>query len=576
MNNSHYIGWVSKGFYETYRNHYEAIKSFLLDEANIELNIISDSVLSSVARTTILSPDSDTLLVIFTDTEKMEGRQIYGNSLYKSNIFFSVPSNEIDGIPALVKIIHGLVNHDRVNVEDIESLFEVHTLKSVKAHEQEIEKELERYQRAFEAYQGIEPKGSRAGSSDSSPNGGASGTGFQAFNEQQAQINELQEKNEELLKQLDDRNIELQDVQNQLTSAKHVISRGARLIEEYQTIKKQNEQYGDAANEFAFMLDNANQKAETLSSVNKTLTDQLTKAEEERDRLSRTLEEYRSAAYLPVGDLGAHLPRVVSKNLGKIPFPNITFFGVGDSGSIEMGYKSLQTDVLGYTEATKTYELDAPLLVDLSRVSNAAYRFNCRPSKGSANWLTSHGAAPLREVDDLAIPQGRVESGLSVYAPTTENGGMLQEFEMFNIDWLQKFTFLNHQVENGTYGRVVVFLGDLTSPFGASMLRDLIDMGNYPRIYISGSQISLNSMEKLTRKIVADSSIEPVNSWPNYFTEKDILNNYDAFDTGIAQLDIEEIVADTYMGRKVKSIFPARNYLNRYYAINYIQVPNVH
>jgi len=401
-------------------------------------------------------------------------------------------------------------------------------------------------------------------------------TGFKAFNEQQAQINELQEKNEELLKQLDDRNIELQDVQNQLTSAKHVISRGARLIEEYQTIKKQNEQYGDAANEFAFMLDNANQKAETLSSVNKTLTDQLTKAEEERDRLSRTLEEYRSAAYLPVGDLGAHLPRVVSKNLGKIPFPNITFFGVGDSGSIEMGYKSLQTDVLGYTEATKTYELDAPLLVDLSRVSNAAYRFNCRPSKGSANWLTSHGAAPLREVDDLAIPQGRVESGLSVYAPTTENGGMLQEFEMFNIDWLQKFTFLNHQVENGTYGRVVVFLGDLTSPFGASMLRDLIDMGNYPRIYISGSQISLNSMEKLTRKIVADSSIEPVNSWPNYFTEKDILNNYDAFDTGIAQLDIEEIVADTYMGRKVKSIFPARNYLNRYYAINYIQVPNVH
>ena len=122
-----------------------------------------------------------------------------------------------------MKIIHGLVNSARVNVEDIESLFEVHTLKSVKAHEQEIEKELERYQRAFEAYQGIEPKGSRAGSSDSSPNGGASGTGFKAFNEQQAQINELQEKNEELLKQLDDRNIELQDVQNQLTSAKHVM-----------------------------------------------------------------------------------------------------------------------------------------------------------------------------------------------------------------------------------------------------------------------------------------------------------------------------------------------------------------
>lgn len=576
MNNSHYIGWVSKGFYESYRNHYEAIRSFLLDEAGIELNIIDDSVLSSVARTTILSLDSDTVLVVFTDAEKADGRQIYGNSLYKSQIFYSVPSNESDGIPALVKIIHGLVNSARVNVEDIESLFEVHTLKSVKAHEQEIAVELERYQRAFEAYQGIEPKGSRAGSSDSSPNGSASGTGFKAFNEQQAQINELQEKNEELLKQLDDRNIELQDVQNQLTSAKHVISRGARLIEEYQTIKKQNEQYVDAASEVALMIDDANQKAETLSSVNKTLTEQLAKAEEDRDRLSRMLEEYRSAAYLPVGDLGAPLPRVVSKNLGKIPFPNITFFGVGDSGSMEMGYKVLQTDVLGYTEATKTYELDAPLLVDLSRVSNAAYRFNCRPSKGSASWLTSHGSASLYEVDYLAIPQGRVESGLSVYAPATENGGMLQEFEMFNIDWLQKFTFLNHQVENGTYGRVVVFLGDLTSPFGASMLRDLIDMGNYPRIYISGSQISLNSMEKLTRKIVADSSIEPVNSWPNYFTEKDILNNYDAFDTGIAQLDIEEIVADTYMGRKVKSIFPARNYLNRYYAINYIQVPNVH
>ena len=576
MNNSHYIGWVSKGFYESYRNHYEAIRTFLLDEASIELNIIDDSVLSSVARTTILSLDSDTVLVVFTDAEKADGRQIYGNSLYKSQIFYSVPSNESDGVPALVKIIHGLVNSARVNVEDIENLFEVHTLKSVKAHEQEIAVELERYQRAFEAYQGIEPKGSRAGSSDSSPNGGASGTGFKAFNEQQAQINELQEKNEELLKQLDDRNIELQDVQNQLTSAKHVISRGARLIEEYQTIKKQNEQYVDAASEVALMIDDANQKAETLSSVNKTLTEQLAKAEEDRDRLSRMLEEYRSAAYLPVGDLGAPLPRVVSKNLGKIPFPNITFFGVGDSGSMEMGYKVLQTDVLGYTEATKTYELDAPLLVDLSRVSNAAYRFNCRPSKGSASWLTSHGSAPLREVDDLAIPQGRVESGLSVYAPATENGGMLQEFEMFNIDWLQKFTFLNHQVENGTYGRVVVFLGDLTSPFGASMLRDLIDMGNYPRIYISGSQISLNSLEKLTRKIVADSSIEPVNSWPNYFTEKDLLNNYDAFATGIAQLDIEEIVADTYMGRKVKSIFPARNYLNRYYAINYIQVPNVH
>ena len=354
-----------------------------------------------------------------------------------------------------------------------------------------------------------------------------------------------------------------------------MINQGALLLNEYEQLKKQNEQYGDAANEVALMLDNANQKAETLSSVNKTLTDQLTKAEEERDRLSRTLEEYRSAAYLPVGDLGAPLPRVVSKNLGKIPFPNITFFGVGDSGSMEMGYKVLQTDVLGYAEATKTYELDAPLLVDLSRVSNAAYRFNCRPSKGSASWLTSHRAASLCEVDGLAIPQGRIESGLSVYA-ATENGGMLQEFEMFNIDWLQKFTFLNHQVENGTYGRVVVFLGDLTSPFGASMLRDLIDMGNYPRIYISGSQISLNSMEKLTRKIVADSSIDPVNSWPNYFTEKDLLNNYDAFDTGIAQLDIEEIVADTYMGRKVKSIFPARNYLNRYYAINYIQVPSVH
>ena len=101
-------------------------------------------------------------------------------------------------------------------------------------------------------------------------------------------------------------------------------------------------------------------------------------------------------------------------------------------------------------------------------------------------------------------------------------------------------------------------------------------MGNYPRIYISGSQISLNSLEKLTRKIVADSSIDPVNSWPSYFTEKDLLNNYDAFDTGIAQLDIEDIVADTYMGRKVKSIFPARNYLNRYYAINYIQAPTIH
>lgn len=576
MNNSHYIGWVSKGFYESYRNHYEAIKTFLLNEASIELNIIDDSVLSSVARTTILSLDSDTVLVVFTDAEKADGRQIYGNSLYKSQIFYSVPSNESDGVPALVKIIHGLVNSTRVNEEDIENLFEVHTLKSVKAHEQEIAEELERYQRAFEAYQGIEPKGPRAGSSDSSPNGGASGGSFKAFNEQQAQINELQEKNEELLKQLDDRNIELQDVQNQLTSAKHVISRGARLIEEYQTIKKQNEQYVDAASEVALMIDDANQKAETLSSVNKTLTEQLTKAEEERDRLSRTLEEYRSAAYLPVGDLGAPLPRVVSKNLGKIPFPNITFFGVGDSGSMEMGYKVLQTDVLGYAEATKTYELDAPLLVDLSRVSNAAYRFNCRPSKGSASWLTSHGAAPLREVDDLAIPQGRVESGLSVYAPATENGGMLQEFEMFNIDWLQKFTFLNHQVENGTYGRVVVFLGDLTSPFGASMLRDLIDMGNYPRIYISGSQISLNSLEKLTRKIVADSSIDPVNSWPSYFTEKDLLNNYDAFDTGIAQLDIEDIVADTYMGRKVKSIFPARNYLNRYYAINYIQAPTIH
>ena len=576
MNNSHYIGWVSKGFYESYRNHYEAIRAFLLNEASIELNIIDDSVLSSVARTTILSLDSETVLVVFTDAEKADGRQIYGNSLYKSQIFYSVPSNESDGIPALVKIIHGLVNSARVNMEDIENLFEVHTLKSVKAHEQEIAKELERYQRAFEAYQGIEPKGSRAGSSASSPNGGASGGSFKAFNEQQSQINELQEKNEELLKQLDVRNIELQDVQNQLTSAKHVISRGARLIEEYQTIKKQNEQYVDAASEVALMIDDANQKAETLSSVNKTLTEQLTKAEEERDRLSRTLEEYRSAAYLPVGDLGAPLPRVVSKNLGKIPFPNITFFGVGDSSSIEMGYKVLQTDVLGYVEATKTYELDAPLLIDLSRVSNAAYRFNCRPSKGSASWLTSHGAAPLPEVDDLAIPQGRVESGLSVYVPATENGGMLQEFEMFNIDWLQKFTFLNHQVENGTYGRVVVFLGDLTSPFGASMLRDLIDMGNYPRIYISGSQISLNSMEKLTRKIVADSSIDPVNSWPSYFTEKDILNNYDAFGTGIAQLDIEQVVADTYMGRKVKSIFPARNYLNRYYAINYIEAPTIH
>lgn len=575
MNNSHYIGWVSKGFYESYRNHYEAIRSFLLDEASIELNIIDDSVLSSVARTTILSLDSDTVLVVFTDAEKADGRQIYGNSLYKSQIFYSVPVSESDGIPALVKIIHGLVGRG-VNEEDIENLFEVHTLKSVNAHEQKIAKKLESYHKVLEAYQRIESKGSRAGSSDSSPNGGASGGIFKAFNEQQSQINELQEKNEELLKQLDARNIELQDAQNQLTSAKHVINQGALLLNEYEQLKKQNEQYGDAANEVALMLDNANQKAETLSSVNKTLTDQLTKAEEERDRLSRTLEEYRSAAYLPVGDLGAPLPRVVSKNLGKIPFPNITFFGVGDSGSMEMGYKVLQTDVLGYAEATKTYELDAPLLVDLSRVSNAAYRFNCRPSKGSASWLTSHRAASLCEVDGLAIPQGRIESGLSVYAPATENGGMLQEFEMFNIDWLQKFTFLNHQVENGTYGRVVVFLGDLTSPFGASMLRDLIDMGNYPRIYISGSQISLNSMEKLTRKIVADSSIDPVNSWPNYFTEKDLLNNYDAFDTGIAQLDIEEIVADTYMGRKVKSIFPARNYLNRYYAINYIQVPSVH
>mgnify|MGYP001744079244 CR=1 FL=1 len=575
MNNSHYIGWVSKGFYESYRNHYEAIRSFLLDEASIELNIIDDSVLSSVARTTILSLDSDTVLVVFTDAEKADGRQIYGNSLYKSQIFYSVPVSESDGIPALVKIIHGLVGRG-VNEEDIENLFEVHTLKSVNAHEQKIAKKLESYHKVLEAYQRIESKGSRAGSSDSSPNGGASGGIFKAFNEQQSQINELQEKNEELLKQLDARNIELQDAQNQLTSAKHVINQGALLLNEYEQLKKQNEQYGDAANEVALMLDNANQKAETLSSVNKTLTDQLTKAEEERDRLSRTLEEYRSAAYLPVGDLGAPLPRVVSKNLGKIPFPNITFFGVGDSGSMEMGYKVLQTDVLGYAEATKTYELDAPLLVDLSRVSNAAYRFNCRPSKGSASWLTSHRAASLCEVDGLAIPQGRIESGLSVYAPATENGGMLQEFEMFNIDWLQKFTFLNHQVENGTYGRVVVFLGDLTSPFGASMLRDLIDMGNYPRIYISGSQISLNSMEKLTRKIVADSSIDPVNSWPSYFTEKDILNNYDAFDTGIAQLDIEEIVADTYMGRKVKSIFPARNYLNRYYAINYIQVPSVH
>lgn len=576
MNNSHYIGWVSKGFYESYRNHYEAIKTFLLDEANIELNIINDSVLSSVARTTILSLDSDTVLVVFTDTEKAEGRQIYGNSLYKSQIFYSVPPNENDGIPALVKIIHGLVNSALVNEEDIENLFEVHTIKSVNAHEQKIAKKLEAYHKVLEAYQVIESKGSRAGVSDSSPNGGANGGGFKAFNEQQSRINELQEKNEELFTQIDSLKSELQDAQNQLTSAKHVINQGASLLNEYEQIKKQNEQYEDAANEVARMIDDANQKAETLSSVNKTLTEQLTKAEEERDRLSRTLEEYRSAAYLPVGDLGAPLPRVVSNNLGKIPFPNITFFGVGDSGSMEMGYKVLQTDVLGYAEATKTYELDAPLLVDLSRVSNAAYRFNCRPSKGSASWLTSHGAAPLREVDDLAIPQGRVESGLSVYAPATENGGMLQEFEMFNIDWLQKFTFLNHQVENGTYGRVVVFLGDLTSPFGASMLRDLIDMGNYPRIYISGSQISLNSMEKLTRKIVADSSIDPVNSWPNYFTEKDLLNNYDAFDTGIAQLDIEEIVADTYMGRKVKSIFPARNYLNRYYAINYIQVPNVH
>lgn len=575
MNNSHYIGWVSKGFYESYRNHYEAIKTFLLNEASIELNIIDDSVLSSVARTTILSLDSDTVLVVFTDEEKADGRQIYGNSLYKSQIFYSVPSSESDGVPALVKIIHGLVGRG-VNEEDIENLFEVHTLKSVNAHEQKIAKKLESYHKVLEAYQRIESKGSRAGSSDSSPNGGASGGGFQAFNEQQSRINELQEKNEELLKQIDSLKSELQDAQNQLTSAKHVINQGALLLNEYEQIKKQNEQYVDAANEVALMIDDANQKAETLSSVNKTLTEQLTKAEEERDRLSRTLEEYRSAAYLPVGDLGAPLPRVVSKNLGKIPFPNITFFGVGDSSSIEMGYKVLQTDVLGYVEATKTYELDAPLLIDLSRVSNAAYRFSCRPSKGFASWLTSHGAAPLREVDDLAIPQGRVESGLSVYAPATENGGMLQEFEMFNIDWLQKFTFLNHQVENGTYGRVVVFLGDLTSPFGASMLRDLIDMGNYPRIYISGSQISLNSMEKLTRKIVADSSIEPVNSWPNYFTEKDLLNNYDAFDTGIAQLDIEEIVADTYMGRKVKSIFPARNYLNRYYAINYIQVPTVH
>ena len=58
MNNSHYIGWVSKGFYESYRNHYEAIRAFLLNEASIELNIIDDSVLSSVARTTILSLDS--------------------------------------------------------------------------------------------------------------------------------------------------------------------------------------------------------------------------------------------------------------------------------------------------------------------------------------------------------------------------------------------------------------------------------------------------------------------------------------------------------------------------------------
>lgn len=576
MNNSHYIGWVSKGFYESYRNHYEAIKTFLLNEASIELNIIDDSVLSSVARTTILSLDSDTVLVVFTDAEKADGRQIYGNSLYKSQIFYSVPSNESDGVPALVKIIHGLVNSARVNVEDIESLFEVHTLKSVNAHEQKIAEELEAYHKVLEAYKGIESKGSRADSSVSSPNGGASGGGFKAFNEQQSRINELQEKNEELFKQIDSLKSELQDAQNQLISAKHVINQGSRLLNDYEQIKKQNEQYVDAANEVALMIDDANQKAETLSSVNKTLTEQLTKSEEERNRLSSMLEEYRSAAYLPVGDLGAPLPRVVSKNLGKIPFPNITFFGVGDSGSMEMGYKVLQTDVLGYTEATKTYELDAPLLVDLSRVSNAAYRFNCRPSKGSASWLTSHGAAPLREVDDLAIPQGRVESGLSVYAPATENGGMLQEFEMFNIDWLQKFTFLNHQVENGTYGRVVVFLGDLTSPFGASMLRDLIDMGNYPRIYISGSQISLSSMEKLTRKIVADSSIEPVNAWPNYFTEKDLLNNYDAFDTGIAQLDIEQVVADTYMGRKVKSIFPARNYLNRYYAINYIEAPTIH
>lgn len=575
MNNSHYIGWVSKGFYETYRNHYEAIKNFLLDKAKIELNIISENVLSFVARTTILSPDPDTVLVVFTDTEKTEGHKIYNNSLYKSKIFHSVPSNEDEGVPVLVKIIHKLVDSN-VDVEEVKNLFEVHTLKSVNAHEQKIAEELETYRRALEAYQGIEPKKFRAGSSDNISHGGASSDGFQAFNEQQAQINDLQEKNEELLKQLDDRNIELQDAQNQLTSAKHVINRGARLIEEYQQLKEQNAQYANAAHEVSLMIDDANQKAEAQLSINKTLTEQLAKAEEERDRLSRTVEEYRSAAYLPVGDLEAPLSRVISKNLGKISFPNITFFGVGDSGSVEMGYKSLQTDVLGYSEATKTYDLNAPLLIDLSRVSNTAYRFNCRPPKGSSSWLTNHGAAPLRKVDDLAIPQGRVESGLSVYAPTTENGCMLQEFEMFNIDWLQKFTFLNHQVENGTYGRVVVFLGDLTSPFGASMLRDLIDMGNYPRIYISGSQISLNSMEKLTRKIVADSSIEPVNSWPTYFTEKDLLNNYDTFDTGIAQLDIEEIVADTYMGRKVKSIFPARKYLNRYYAIKYIQPPTVY
>ena len=576
MKKNEMVAWCSHNVRQMYLDQIDDIKQVLKKTANINLLFLKDDVTSRVSRMSLVTPSNDTVLVLFSEDDKKDGQDLYEAALYDKDYFYTVPSLEEDNGKKFAEIIYGLLNPNLISLEEVEAIFDENAVV-----DDETDTTWSRVKRNTDLSEALESF--HALTSESSKTGRSTLTHSievkKIINSKDQKIKELEGQIESLKKDKGDLSLRLEDNQQTIESLLYISEKAEAVLADNEELQAKVTKFENVAEkDYARFLDQLEKEAEDLRSINDAYLEQIRQLEQAKNSASSKVREYERQAYLPKKDLSQPIPRVLvnGTTVSDIRFDNIIFVGAGEPSSVIDVYNFIRQDILEYDYDSDSYGLAKPLFVDFSATSNADYRFNCKTPRGAASWLFEEGSTLTNGVT-LATPQGKKDYGLSVYAPAEdEETGYLNTFEMFSVDWIGKLGYLNSLVEDGHHSHVVVYLGDLTTPFGASMMRDLIDGGNSINIYILGSsQISLHMLESLTKKIVKDSGIEEVNKRPSGMTSKEyresFINNYDSPDDGISTVIVESILPDaTEDGKLVRGIAKTRDYLQRYYVMRYL------